>query len=122
MYSAAGLTTLIVAILVGTAVGNLVQLRYFMNNEFMRSGLVRFGSLGLGILIMIFVVPRLGDNPTTSDLLSYGLGWVIIAFLVSFVRPPTPLAPPAAKPAGTEDAAATESDPQLPESGDERRS
>src|SRR5690554_2097634 len=93
MYSAAGLTTLIIAIIAGTIIGNIVQLRYLIGNPTMKSPVIRFGSLAVAIILMIFVVSRLPDQPATSDLMQYGLGWVVIAFLVSFVRPPQPLPP-----------------------------
>lgn len=93
MYSAPGLITLIVAALVGTIIGNLVQLRFFMNNPVMKSPFVRYGSLVVAVLIMINIVPDPQAQMTTEQLLTYGLWWVLIAFLVSFVRPPAPLAP-----------------------------
>ncbi len=93
MYSAPGLITLIVAALVGTIIGNLVQLRYFMNNPVMKSPFVRYGALVVAVLVMISIVPDPQAQMTTDQLLTYGLWWVLIAFLVSFVRPPAPVAP-----------------------------
>lgn len=93
MYTAPGIITLIVAALVGTVIGNLVQLRYFVNVPVMKSPLVRYGSLVLAILLMLRIIPDPDAQFSTSELLSYGLWWVLIAFLVSFVRPPVPLAP-----------------------------
>ena len=93
MYTAPGIITLIVAALVGTVIGNLVQLRYFIDKPFMKSPLVRYGSLVLAILIMLNIIPDPDAQFTTTELMTYGLWWVLIAFLVSFVRPPTPLPP-----------------------------
>lgn len=93
MYTAPGIITLIVAALVGTIIGNLVQLRYFVNVPFMKTPLVRYGSLVLAIVLMLNIIPDPDTQFTTSQLLSYGLWWVLIAFLVSFVRPPVPLPP-----------------------------
>ena len=104
MYTAPGIITLIVAALVGTIIGNLVQLRYFIDKPFMKSPFVRYGSLVLAILIMLNIIPDPDVQFTTTDLLTYGLWWVLIAFLVSFVRPPQPL-PPRKGEAGTETSA-----------------
>ncbi len=93
MYTAPGIITLIVAALVGTVVGNLVQLRYFIGNPVMKSPFVRYGALVLAILLMLNIIPDPDAQFTTAELLTYGLWWVLIAFLVSFVRPPTPIPP-----------------------------
>lgn len=94
MFSGPSLITLIISALVGTVIGNLVQLRYFMDNKAMKSPFVRYGALILAIIIIFQVMP---DDPnavmTTNELLTYGLWWVLIAFLVSFLRPPAPLPP-----------------------------
>ena len=93
MYTAPGIITLIVAALVGTVVGNLVQLRYFVSNPVMKSPFVRYGSLVLAIVIMLNIIPDPEARFTTTELMSYGLWWVLIAFFVSFVRPPVPIPP-----------------------------
>lgn len=97
MYSASGIITLIVAALVGTIVGNLVQLRYFIDKPVMKSPFVRYGALVLAIVIMLNIIPDPDARFSTTELMSYGLWWVLIAFLVSFVRPPTPLPPRGAR-------------------------
>lgn len=95
MYTAPGIITLIIAALVGTLIGNLLQLRFFMDRPVMKSPLVRYGALILAVVIMINIVPDPAARLSTPELLRYGLWWVLIAFLVSFVRPPTPLKRPA---------------------------
>ena len=123
MYSASGLITLVVAALIGTLIGNLVQLRFFMNNPVMKSPFVRYGALVVAVLIMINIVPDPQAQMTTSHLLTYGLWWVLIAFLVSFVRPPTPLAPrkPAAGEGDTIDVEANSGPDAIDNDSDARR-
>lgn len=91
MYTAPGIITLIVAALVGTLIGNILQLRFLMDRPLMKSPFIRYGSLILAVVIMINIVPDPDARLSGTDLLGYGLWWVLIAFLVSFVRPPTPL-------------------------------
>lgn|GEM_PF-5459167 len=122
MFTASGLITLIVAALIGTIIGNLVQLRYFMDKPIMKSPFIRYGALVVAVLVMINVMPDRDGAFTTEELLTTGLWWVLIAFLVSFVRPPAPLTPPAA---GQQQASGQESagdEPQvhtLPEDDDD---
>ena len=99
MYTAPGIITLIVAALVGTLIGNILQLRFLMDKPVMKSPFIRYGSLILAVVIMINIVPDPAARLSGTDLFGYGLWWVLIAFLVSFVRPPTPLKQ---KEAGTE--------------------
>ena len=115
MYTASGIITLIVAALVGTLIGNLLQLRFFMDKPVMKSPFIRYGSLIVAIIIMINIVPEPDAQLSTTDLMGYGLWWVLIAFLVSFVRPPTPLKQ-AADPETTE---VTEPDTAAPEAPEE---
>lgn len=94
MFSGPALITLIIAALVGTIIGNIVQLRYFMDSQLMKSPFVRYGSLVLAVVLIFQVMPSNPDvQMTTNDLLTYGMWWVLIAFLVSFLRPPAPLPP-----------------------------
>ncbi len=93
MYSTAGLITLLIAALVGTIIGNLVQLRFLLDKPVMKSPFVRYGALALAVVIMLNIIPDPTVTLPTGELLGYGLWWVLIAFLVSFVRPPSPIAP-----------------------------
>lgn len=112
MFSGPSLITLIIAALVGTIIGNLVQLRYFMNSPVMKSPFVRYGSLLLAVVLIFQVMPSDPNaSMTTSDLLTYGLWWVLIAFLVSFLRPPAPLPP---RGGATDEPAATDPPPLEP--------
>src|SRR5690625_2093486 len=113
---------LIVAALIGTIIGNLVQMRYFMDKPIMKSPFIRYGALVVAVLVMINVLPDRDGAFTTEELLTTGLWWVLIAFLVSFVPLPNPLTLPAA---GQQSAAGQEpagDEPQvntLPEDDDD---
>ena len=92
------------------------QLRYFMNNPVMKSPFVRYGSLVLAVVLIFRVMPSDPNaSMTTTDLLTYGLWWVLIAFLVSFLRPPSPLPPRG----GVKDPAEPAAAPSLEPSDDE---
>lgn len=93
MYTTAGMITLIVAALVGTIIGNLVQLRFLLDKPVMKSPFVRYGALALAVVIMLNIIPDPTVRLPAGELLRNGLWWVLIAFLVSFVRPPTPIRP-----------------------------